>query len=106
MIFRRGFIAVLVVTIAWLQVRVWIGHGSLAEVNMLDERVQHEQVDNEVRQQRNSVLRAEVMDLKNGVAAIEEKARSELGLVKQGETFFLLVDHRQAPDKAAANDKK
>lgn len=105
MTFRRGLIVVLVLTIAWLQVRIWVGQGSLAEVSTLKARVKREQVANEVKAQRNKVLRAEVVDLKNGLAAIEEKARSELGLVKQGETFFLLVD-RQPDSNKAADDSK
>ena len=106
MIFRRGLIVVLVLMAAWLQVRIWVGKGSLAEVSTLEARVHKEQASNEMRSQRNKVLRAEVIDLKNGVAAIEEKARSELGLVRQGETFFLLVDRHQAPDKRTATDNK
>lgn len=106
MLFRRGLIVVLVLMVAWLQVRIWVGKGSLAEVSKLRARVQREQVANQVRAQRNQVLRAEVVDLKNGLAAIEEKARSELGLVKQGETFFMLVDSRQSKDKAAADTGK
>lgn len=103
MTLRRGLLLVLALMVAWLQVRIWVGQGSLAEVNMLRARVQQEQTANEVRAQRNKVLRAEVVDLKNGLAAIEEKARSELGLVKRGETFFLLVN---PPDSTAASDGK
>jgi len=95
-IFRRGLIVVLALMVAWLQVRIWIGKGSLAEVATLDKRVDREQAANETKAQRNKVLRAEVIDLKKGEAAIEEKARSELGLIKEGETFFLLVDPKKA----------
>ena len=71
MIFRRGLIVVLVLMAAWLQVRIWVGKGSLAEVSTLEARGHKEQASNEMRSQRNKVLRAEVIDLKNGVAAIE-----------------------------------
>ena len=98
MTLRRGLTFVLVLMVAWLQVRIWIGKGSLAEVSTLSARVSKEQVANETKAQRNKVLRAEVVDLKHGEAAIEEKARSELGLVKAGETFFLLVDPKKATD--------
>lgn len=106
MIFRRGLIVVLVLAIAWLQVRLWVGKGSFAEVRRLDARVKREQVANEVKAQRNKVLRAEVVDLKTGLAAIEEKARDELGLVKQGETFFLIVDRQQPGGKSSSGDEK
>ena len=89
----------------WLQVRIWVGKGSLAEVSALEARVHRQEAINETRAQRNKVLRAEVIDLKNGVAAIEEKARSEFGLVKQGETFFLLVDQDKASE-SSNTDKK
>lgn len=106
MIFRRGLIAVLALTLAWLQVRIWVGQSSLTEVDKLRARVRHEQAINEVKAQRNNVLRAEVVDLKTGVAAIEEKARSELGLVKQGETFFLVVGPQKAADRGAEDNGK
>ena len=48
--------------------------------------------ENEVRRQRNDILKAEILDLKQGLAAVEDIARSELGLIKKGETFFLLVE--------------
>lgn len=98
MILRRGLIIVLALMVAWLQVRIWIGKGSLAEISTLETRVEREQAANETREQRNKVLRAEVVDLKQGEAAIEEKARSELGLVKAGETFFMLVDPGKPQD--------
>ncbi len=50
------------------------------------------QSENRSISQRNAILKAEIIDLRSGLDAIEEKARSEFGLVKQNETFFLLVD--------------
>ena len=47
---------------------------------------------NESRRQRNAILKAEILDLKQGLEAVEDIARSELGLIKKGETFFLLVE--------------
>ena len=75
-----------------LQFRLWVGEGSFAHVNGLQAKLDKAQVDNEVKKRRNDVLRAEIRDLKNGYDALEEKARSELGLIKEGETFFLLVE--------------
>jgi cell division protein FtsB len=94
---RRVFIAVLGFVVLGLQVRLWIGEGSLAHVNALKERVETQALANESKVQRNKVLRAEIKDLKNGFDAIEEKARSEFGMIKEGETFFLLVEKPRRP---------
>jgi cell division protein FtsB len=94
---RRVFIAVLGLVVLGLQVRLWIGEGSLAHVNALKERVETQALANESKVQRNKVLRAEIKDLKNGFDAIEEKARSEFGMIKEGETFFLLVEKPRRP---------
>lgn len=94
---RRVVIAILGLLVLGLQVRLWIGEGSLAHVNALKERVETQGLANETKVQRNKVLRAEIKDLKNGFDAIEEKARSEFGMVKEGETFFLLVEKPRSP---------
>lgn len=94
---RRVLIAVLGLLVLGLQARLWIGEGSLAHVNALEERVETQALANETRVQRNKVLRAEIRDLKDGFDAIEEKARSEFGMVKEGETFFLLVEKPRNP---------
>ena len=68
------------------------GEGSLAHVDSLSQRVALKIETNESRRQRNRVLVAEIKDLKNGLDAVEELARSEFGLIRDGETFFLIVD--------------
>ncbi len=92
----RWLIAGLLLVIIAVQGRLWIGEGSLAQVNDLQARVVQVRVENSVREQRNRILRAEIIELKSGLESIEEKARSEFGLIKQGETFFLLVDETKA----------
>ena len=76
----------------WLQGRLWVGEGSLAHVDALSQRVSLKVETNESRRQRNRILMAEIQDLKNGLAAVEELARSEFGLIRDGETFFLIID--------------
>ena len=92
----RWLIAGLLLVIIAVQGRLWIGEGSLVQVNDLQARVAQVRVENSVREQRNRILRAEIIELKSGLESIEEKARSEFGLIKQGETFFLLVDETKA----------
>lgn len=88
---RRAVIIVLAMMIIALQARLWIGDGSLAHVSGLRSQVEAKRTANEIRIERNRVLRAEIRNLKNGVDSIEQKARSELGMIKEGETFFMIV---------------
>lgn len=75
-----------------LQFRLWVGEGSLAEYWGLKSKISEQQAENERLRERNEELRAEVVDLKQGMEAIEERTRSELGMIKEGETFFQLVE--------------
>ena len=88
----RIFLVTLLLIFTGLQYRLWIGQGSFAHVNDLRAVVEQRTAENEVRLQRNDILKAEILDLKQGLAAVEDIARSELGLIKKGETFFLLVE--------------
>ena len=75
-----------------LQARLWLGEGSLAEVWQLKKEIGHQQQENYQLSERNRRLAAEVKDLKQGLSAVEERARSQLGMVKEGETFYLIID--------------
>ncbi len=92
----RGIVAILVMMLLGLQFRLIVGEGSIAHVNSLDEKVQRARTANAVSDRRNEVLRVEIRDLKSGHDYIEEKARVELGLIKKGETFFMLVEQNSA----------
>jgi len=78
-----------------LQYRLWVGHGSWANVDALEQELVQQQIVNDKLRARNSVLEAEVNALKNGLEGVEDLAREELGLVKKGETFYLLVDEEK-----------
>ncbi len=75
-----------------LQARLWIGEGSLGHVSGLRIEVDRQTAENSRKQRRNEILKAEIIDLRDGLEAIEAKARSELGFIKEGETFFLLLE--------------
>ncbi len=77
---------------AGFQYRLWVGEGSFSEVNVLKERAARQQTAIEILEYRNGILRAEIAELRTGLLSIEEKARSEFGMIKEGETFFLLVN--------------
>ena len=89
---NRFILLILCLMIVGLQSRLWIGESSLAHVDGLGAEVDLQSAENNQKRTRNEVLKAEVMDLREGMDAIEEKARSEFGLGKEGETFFLLVE--------------
>ena len=95
MIARKILILALLVVLVGLQSRLWLGEGSFAHVNTLQAKVSRKVAENSVKVQRNKILRAEIIELKRGHESIEEKARSEFGLIKQGETFFLLIEDDQ-----------
>ena len=78
--------------LAILQYDLWFGDGSLAAAWRLEESIVEQQRGNERLQLRNEALAAEVTDLKSGLAAIEERARSELGMIKEGETFVQILN--------------
>ena len=82
----------LVVIILGLQIRLWTGAGSLAEISRLNESIITQEVSNSELQSRNRDLLTEVDALKDGTDAVEEMAREDLGLIKEGEIFYMIVE--------------
>ncbi len=74
-----------------LQYRVWLGSGSLAEINALQREIEQQQAHNAAMAARNYQLEIEVRELQQGTEGFEEKAREEMGMIKRGETFFLYI---------------
>ena len=87
----RVLIVVLVVVLAVLQARLWLSDGGLREVWRLEAEVGRRTEDNSRLAARNAALDAEVLDLKQGLAAAEERARTELGMIQSGETFYQIA---------------
>ncbi|MDG9929491.1 MULTISPECIES: cell division protein FtsB [Pseudomonas] len=82
----------LVLVLSGLQYRLWVGEGSLAQVTELNRQIEEQQGENERLLERNRILEAEVMELKKGMETVEERARHELGMVKEGETLYQLAE--------------
>jgi len=82
----------LLVLIVWLQYKLWQGEGSWTAEQELKVQVEEQRSANAKLKERNAALEAEVADLKSGETAVEERARSELGMVKPGETFYRVVE--------------
>lgn len=90
--------ALLIMIILGLQIRLWTGPGSLAEISRLDDSISVQEAENSTLLSRNSELLHEVEELKTGTDAIEEMARQELGLIKDGETFYMIVNEDDEQD--------
>ena len=88
----RTILGILVLLFVLLQYDLWVGEGSLASAWRLQQSVKAQQQQNDALKERNAALAAEVVDLKQGQDAIEERARSELGMIKDGETFIQVVE--------------
>lgn len=88
----KPIMILLTVILILLQYRLWFSHDGLPSVLHLYRAVEIQRQDNAVLEERNQVLAAEVQDLKSGLDALEERARSELGMIKQDETFFQIIE--------------
>lgn len=98
----RILAAALVALIAALQYPMWLGKGGWLQVREFDRQVGEQRTLNAALKLRNDGLDAEVRDLKTGYEAIEERARSDLGMILQDEVFFLLQDPAPDPNAGAA----
>ena len=88
----KVLLGALVVVLVMLQVNLWMGDGSFSQLRSLEAQVEVQKQENVVLADRNLELENEVLDLKTGLDAVEERARSEFGMVKDGETLFLIVE--------------
>ena len=94
----RWLVGLLVVLLVLLQARLWFGDGSLADVWDLYRQVEMQKQENRQLRERNQALEAEVQDLKQGLEAIEERAREELGMIREDETFYQIIEDPTAQD--------
>ena len=101
-------VPILLVILLLLQSKLWTGAGGWTDARQLRATVDTQKVENARLQQRNDALSAEVEDLKSGETAVEERARSELGMIKPGETFYRVVEphaQQRTPLPPAAEPK-
>jgi cell division protein FtsB len=87
----------LAILILLIQYPLWLGKGSWFRVRQIDQQIQAQQDVNRRLKERNVALEAEVQDLKVGLEAIEERARSEIGMIKRDEIFFHVVEPARKP---------
>ncbi len=84
--------ALLLLLFAALLYRLMLGDGGYAEVAGLQQQIDEQKAENERLAERNRVMEAEVAELKQGMETVEERARQELGMVREGETLYLLME--------------
>ena len=83
--------AVLLVLLVWLQYKIWLQDGGIPEIIELEQEIAEVKTEAKSLQERNASLDAEVKDLKKGLDAIEERARSEMGMIKKGEVYYQVI---------------
>lgn len=85
---RKWLVITLLAVLALLQYELWLGNGGWRDLQNVEQRVAVQEAANVPMRERNARLAAEVMDLKTGLDAIEERARSDMGMVRTDEQFF------------------
>jgi len=91
----------LLTLLIWLQYKVWLQDGGIPEVLQLEHEIEVVRAEVKTLKERNASLNAEVKDLKKGLDAIEERARSEMGMLKEGEVYYQVIQ----PKKDLVNAK-
>lgn len=85
-------LSVIILLVILLQYRLWYGDGGIAEIKAHQQRLDNLNEQVEEKRERNEALYAEVEDLRKGQEALEERARNELGMIREGETFFQVLE--------------
>ncbi len=94
----RTLLILLVLGIIVAQGKVWHDKGGFGKLAQLNEELENQRDENRRLAERNQTLAAEVADLKEGLEAVEERARSEMGMIKDGEIFYQLIEPVEAGD--------
>lgn len=87
----RLFMVLLILAFISLQYKLWFGDGSLLQWWDLEQKLVAQEEGNKKLATRNHALEADILELKSGEQALEERARSELGMIKEGETYYHFV---------------
>lgn len=97
----RATIVILLLATLWMQYRLWLSPEGMQNVWRLEKAVAEQREENRILRERNSSLEAEVRDLKEGQEAVEERARTELGMIGEGETFYQVIEEQQEREPPA-----
>lgn len=95
----KWLLSLLIVLLLLLQYKLWVSDGGIPEVLHLQQEVEKQQQHKKQLQERNASLAAEVNDLKTGLDAIEERARSEMGMIGKDEVFYQIIHTDKSAEK-------
>ena len=88
----RAVLVLLIGVLLYMQYTLWFGKGGIRDVQMMRTQIDQQNQEIAALKERNQSLSAEVLDLKEGLEAIEERARSEMGMIKQDEVFYQVIE--------------
>lgn len=89
--------SILFMLLIFLQLQLWFGTHGVFQLWSLQTNIEAQRSNNKAHMNRNEQLHAEVKELKNGREALEERARSQLGFIKEGEQFYRLIPNKEVP---------
>jgi cell division protein FtsB len=99
----KWIVAILILVILGLQYRLWFGEGSFEQIAELEREIEKQKMENASLQDHNNLLLSRIKELKQGSEGLEEKARQDLGMIKEGETFYYITE---TPAKTSPPAKK
>jgi len=88
----RPIFIILIIALVVLQHKLWLGDGNIIQWIHLEKKLTVHQKENDLLAARNKALEADIKELKSGDQALEEQARTELGMIKKGETYYQFID--------------
>tara|TARA_B110000503_G_scaffold113580_1_gene170516 strand:- start:460 stop:768 length:309 start_codon:yes stop_codon:yes gene_type:complete len=99
----RWVLAGLLILLVFLQYRLWLAEGGIAEALRLSDRIAREEALNAELEARNALLERQVLELQTGDKVIEQRAREQLGLIREDEVYFQFVDPAETPESRDKN---
>ena len=103
---QKALIVLLIGALVYLQFVLWLGKGGVRDVRNMRETIASQQAEISALKDRNQGLAAEVLDLKEGLEAIEERARSEMGMIKEDEIFYQVIAPADENEMQSTSEQK
>lgn len=88
----RPIFIILIISLVILQHKLWLGDGNVIQLIQLEKKVEEHRLENDKLASRNRAMEADIKELKMGDQALEEQARYELGMIKEGEVYYQFMD--------------